>query len=285
MNLMLRLGKFEDAEACGRICFDAFTAIANQHNFPPDFPSPDVTIDWLSSVFPRSDVFSVVAEVDRNIVGSNFLWENGSIAGVGPITVAPEVQNGAIGKHLMECVLKRATQQGLAGVRLVQAAYHNRSLALYTKLGFDAREPLTMVQGAALNLTIPGYTVRPAEDADVEECDRLCTRIHGHDRHLELVSAMQTGTASVVEQGDRIVGYTTMIGFFGYTVAESNTAMKAMIGAASSFPGPGFLLPTRNSDLFRWCLQQGLRVVQPLTLMSTGLYNEPKAPFLPSILY
>jgi hypothetical protein len=29
------------------------------------------------------------------------------------------------------------------------------------------------------------------------------------------------------------------------------------------FAGPGFLLPTRNAELFRWCLNNGLRVVHP----------------------
>ena len=42
---------------------------------------------------------------------------------------------------------------------------------------------------------------------------------------------------------------------------------------------------TRNGELFRWCLGNGLRVVQPMTLMSLGLYSEPKGAFLPSVLY
>jgi hypothetical protein len=67
-------------------------------------------------------------------------------------------------------------------------------------------------------------------------------------------------------------------------VAESNEDLTALIGAAQSFPGPGFLLPTRNSDLLRWCLERGC-VVQPMTLMSTGLYNEPRGAFLPSVIY
>ncbi|MBC8094484.1 MAG: GNAT family N-acetyltransferase, partial [Akkermansiaceae bacterium] len=62
-------------------------------------------------------------------------------------------------------------------------------------------------------------------------------------------------------------------------------ALKAMIAAAPEFSGPGFLLPSRNSEIFRWCLNEGLRVTQPLTLMSMGLYNEPRGAFLPSILY
>ena len=76
-----------------------------------------------------------------------------------------------------------------------------------------------------------------------------------------------------------------MMPFLGHAVAESNEDLKALVGAAQSFPGPGFLLPTRNSDLLRWCLEKGLRVVQPMTLMSTGLYNEPGGAFLPSVIY
>ena len=43
--------------------------------------------------------------------------------------------------------------------------------------------------------------------------------------------------------------------------------------------------PSRNGELFRWCLSRGLKNVQPMTLMSHGLYSEPGGPFLPSILY
>jgi hypothetical protein len=39
----------------------------------------------------------------------------------------------------------------------------------------------------------------------------------------------------------------------------------------------------RNAELFAWCLAKGLRVVQPMTLMTKGLYNEPAGSFLPSI--
>lgn len=44
-------------------------------------------------------------------------------------------------------------------------------------------------------------------------------------------------------------------------------------------------MPTRNPALFRWCLDQGLRVVQPMTLMSLGRYNEPAGAWLPSVSY
>jgi N-acetylglutamate synthase-like GNAT family acetyltransferase len=239
----------------------------------------------LSALFSHPNIYSVVAELDGQVVGSNFLWETGTIAGVGPITVSPAVQNRQIGRRLMEHVMARARQRGFAGVRLVQAAYHNRSLSLYTKLGFEARELLSVMQGPVIGLQIPGYTVRKATIEDIEVGNRLYLKIHGHTREQELYDAIQQGTATVVEHAGRLTGYATQIGFLGYAVGESNDDLKALIGAASSFAGPGFLLLTRNGELFRWCLENGLRVVQPMTLMSWGLYNEPTGAFLPSVIY
>ena len=284
-DLRLRAGRAEDAERLGSICYGAFKAIAEGHNFPPDFPSPEVAGGLLASMLSREDVYSVVAEADGRVVGSNFLWENATIAGVGPITIDPDAQNAAVGRRLMEDVLRRAKEQNIAGVRLVQAAYHNRSLSLYTKLGFDAREPLSNLQGPAIGERIPGYAVRAAKEEDLGACNALSFRIHGHDRGPELLGAIGQGSANVVEHDGRITGYTTGIGFFGHTVGESNEDLKALIGATPEFPGPGFLLPTRNGEVLRWSLERGLQIVQPMTLMSLGLYNEPAGAFIPSILY
>jgi GNAT superfamily N-acetyltransferase len=285
MKTAFRPGTSSDAAACGAICYEAFKAIAAQHNFPPDFPSSDIAVSLLSMVLSRPDVYSVIAEIDHQVVGSNFLWEGDTIAGVGPITVLPSVQNGSVGRQLMEHVLERAHTGRHVGVRLVQAAYHNRSLSLYTKLGFEAREPLSTLQGAPLNLEVPGYGVRCATAEDLGACNELCLSVHGHDRHSELAHAIADGTATVVEHGGRITGYATSIGFFSHAVGRTNEELKALIGAAPAFVGPGFLLPTRNTELLRWCLTNGLRVVQPMTLMSRGLYQKPIGAFLPSVLY
>ena len=213
------------------------------------------------------------------------LDERNPIAGLGPITVDPAVQNKSIGRRLMDDAHQRAAQQKFLGVRLVQAAFHNRSLSLYAKLGYDVREPLACMQGPVSTQAIAGYTVRPATESDLDDCNRLCRKIHGHDRAGELRDGIKQGTATVVEHGGRITGYATLIGLFGHAVGESNNDLQALISTAKTFAGSGFLLPTRNTDLFRWCLAHGLRVVQPMTLMSLGLYNEPAGAFLPSILY
>ena len=99
MHATFRPGIQEDAQACGTVFFKAFKLIAEQHNFPVDFPLPETAVSLLTQLLSREDVYSVVAEMERGIVGSNFLWESDAIAGVGPITVDPSVQNGSIGRH------------------------------------------------------------------------------------------------------------------------------------------------------------------------------------------
>ena len=58
-----------------------------------------------------------------------------------------------------------------------------------------------------------------------------------------------------------------------------------MASAAPEFGGPGFLLPARNIEVFTWCTQRGLWIVQLMTLMTQGDYQNPSRPFLTSILY
>ncbi len=285
MEATLREARPEDAAAAGRVCVEAFTKISTEHGFPPDFPDVEVGVGLLSALIAHPGIHVVVAERDGAIVGSNVMDERSSIAGIGPITVSPRVQDHGLGRRLMQHMLDRVAERHGPGVRLVQAAFHNRSLSLYTKLGFEPREPLSCVQGTPLAERVPGHDVLPAVEDDLAACDALCLRVHGHTRHGELADAIRQAKATVVEHDGRITGYATGIAFFSHAVADTNADLRALIGAAAAFDGPGFLVPTRNGAMLRWCLERGLRIVQPMTLMTIGLYNEPQGAYLPSILY
>jgi predicted N-acetyltransferase YhbS len=284
-EVVVRTAAPEDAPACGQICYDAFSTINAAHGFPCDFPGSEASTGLLSMMFSMPDFFCVVAEVDGRIMGSNCLDERSAIRGVGPITIDPGAQNLGVGRKLMQVVMDRANERGAPGIRLVQAAFHNCSLSLYTSLGFDIREPLSCMQGRTLERNIPGCVVRPAKSDDADACNALSRQVHGFDRGVELAQAIEQGTARVVERGDRVTGYTTHLGFFGHSTAESNVDLQSLIASAESFAGPGILVPSRNHVLLRWCLENGLRVVQPMTLMSAGLYSDPSGAWLPSILF
>ena len=285
MNVTLRTGKPGDALACGRICYEAFGAISRTHGFPNEFPSAEAATAPLYAQLTNPGFYSVVAETDHKIVGSNFLDERSPIVGVGPVTVATDAQDRGIGRLLMEDVLQRATVRQAPGIRGVQSAYHTRSLSLYAKLGFEVRAILACMQGAPPHSAFSGYHVRPGTALDIAACDALCVRVHGHHRHSEIADSVSHGGCMIVEHDGRITGYSAGLGFNTHSLGETNEDLKALIATAQAFTGPGILVPAANAALFRWCLDRGLRIVQTMTLMTIGLYNQPAGSYLPSVSY
>lgn len=297
-NLRLRPGAIDDANEVGKIIYEAFSEIADKHGFPREFPTVDIGINVATLFLSNPGFYSIIAEdtgrTTNKIVGSNFLDERSAlVAGVGPITIDPKSQNKGVGRRLMVNVMERARSKNYPAIRLLQASYHNRSLALYTTLGFDVREPISTMQGKPIQAVIPGRTVRVANESDLESCNAVCRAVHGHDRNGELKDSIKQGIAKVVIHDDKITGYTSGLTYFNHSVGFTNDDIKALIASEAtttttttdSYGGPGILVPTRNAELFRWCLENNLRLVHQLTLMTVGMYNEPAGSYMPSILY
>ncbi len=284
-NLRLRPGRPEDAPELGRICYEAFTSVARQHGYASTWDSAERATEGMVALLAHPRFTSVVAESDGVVVGSNFLDERCVITGIGPITVDPRHQDHRIGRELMLAVMRRSAEIGAKGTRLVQVAYHTRSLALYAKLGFEVREPLTSFIGRSPRGRVEGRAVRAATEADLPACNRLCERVHGHDRGGALEDAIRQGTALVVEHEGQIAGYSTAVAWSGHSVGEANEDLIALIGHVCELGRNGILVPARNAALVRWCLDRGLTIFQQMTLMTMGMYREPQGAYLPSILF
>ena len=127
-----------------------------------------------------------------------------------------------------------------------------------------------------------------AVDGDVELCDELCKRILGVSRRCEIEKAVSSLSPLVAERSSKIVGYMTAPSLWlaNHGVAHSASDMHAMIlGAAAVNPSVSFLLPTRQTASFRWCLDQGMQVAKPMTIMAKGDYRLPTRPYMPSVFY
>lgn len=275
-----------DAENSGRIIYQAFCDIADRHNFPHDFPSGEAAAQMAQMLIDNSDVVGFAAEEDGKFVGSNFLWKQNAVAGVGPITVDPNIQSKGVGKKLMQAVIEAGRDAD--GIRLVQDAFNTTSMSLYASLGFDVVEPLVIMQGNLQNASA-NQQVRPLEEKDFDACAELCRQVHGFDRKKELKQTAQMLPAFVAERENRIVAYASAPIFWqmNHAVAETSADMQNLLSGAHALTGQplSFLLPTRQADLFRWCLGQGLRTIKPMNLMAMGEYKAPDGCFLPSVLY
>jgi predicted N-acetyltransferase YhbS len=285
-KVSLREAEPGDAAKCAEIVFEAFGAIHDHHRFQRDFPALEAAGGMLDMFIAHPQIWGVVAEIDGQIVGSNFLDERSPIRGIGPITVAPEGQDSGVGRRLMETVLERG--RDAPGIRLLQDAFHMRSLALYEALGFDVKEPVAVITGNPRQNAHSDHEVRPLEDQDLDACEELCRTVHGYERTNELRDATQAFTPFVALRESRIVAYASAVSFWpmNHGVAQTAADMEALlVGAAASIDEPlAFLVPLR-SELFRWSLEQGLRLVKPMNVMALGDYREPQGSWFPSVLY
>jgi GNAT superfamily N-acetyltransferase len=285
-QVTLREAEPGDAEALGQIVFDAFGAIHDQHRFPRDFPVLEAAMGMMSMWVPHPAIWGVVAEVDGRIMGSNFLDERDPIAGVGPITVAPEGQNAGVGRKLMDAVLERG--EAAPSIRLVQDGFHMRSLSLYTSLGFDVTASCIVMNGKPREESVDGVEVRPVTEDDFEQCEALCKQVHGFERTGALRDANQAFGSFAALRDGRVVAYASALTFWpmAYGVAESEEDMEALLlGGAALVDEPISLLVPLQSGLFRWCLEQGMRGVKPMNVMARGEYQDPSGSWFPSVLY
>ena len=288
MALIIRSIRQDDAEMCGKIGFQAHKAISSAHGYPSEQPSLEFAVGMIRTLLANPNSWGALAERDGQILGSIFLhvFPPSPVAAIGPLTVDPSAQGG-VGRALMGASLMEARKRSYDQVRLVQSPSHLRSFVLYTKCGFILREPLFLIRGNPVpSIVGKKHDVRAARSEDISVCNEICISVHGFSREIELRQAIDQQVASVnIDNTGNITGYAAGIGWLGHAVAKTNEVLKALVANASAIIGPGFFVPGRNSDLLRWLLDAGFRMVWPANLMTVGNYQDPTAPFLPSIAY
>ena len=98
MTMELRPVQMKDIQACGRVMYEAFTDIAQRHNFPPDFPNAAVAEGLLSDLLnaPAFDAFA--GEGEGRILGSIFVSRRSQVGGISVLTIDPKAQNRGVGR-------------------------------------------------------------------------------------------------------------------------------------------------------------------------------------------
>ena len=290
MSLTIRPIVQADTEACGKIGYEAHKAISSAHGYPSEQPSIEFAVGMIKTLIVNPNSWGALAERNGRILGSIFLhvFPPSPVAAIGPLTVDP-LAEGGVGRALMNTVLGEARKRQYDRVRLVQSPSHVRSFVLYTKCGFALREPLFLMQGNPIRSSTfsrSTHDVRAAHASDLPACNQLCMSVHGFSREMELHQAIEQGVASLsIDNQGNITGYAAGIGFFSHAVAKTNEDLKALVSSSPAIIGHGLFVPARNADLVRWLLEAGFRISWPANLMTIGQYNEPSAPYLPSIAY
>ena len=283
MTTELRQARAEDVSELGRICYEAFKDLSDRHGFPSDFASVEFAQQIVGMLVSQENVYSIGAFDGDAAKGSNFINMWGEVAGIGPISVDLAAQGEGIGRKLMDDVIAAAREQGHGMIRLCQDSFNMQSLALYTAMGFDTREPLAYLALSSVGSPDPGF--RPATAGDFDQMDELCQSVYRISRRGEYEVFLALGFPMFVLDRGQIAGY--HIGTaLGHGVAETTEDLLTLFaGYGATASGAHSFVPIRDGALYRGALAAGHRNIKVMNLMSLGPYEEPQGTYAPSAMF
>ena len=259
------------AERVFRVAFGTFLGAPDPENFWTDR-------DYVYGRFGADHIASFAAELDGQLVGSNFVTKWGSVGFFGPITMRPEKQGLGIGKALVEAVSTQFDKWGTRHAGLVTFPQSPLHLALYGKFGFYPRFLTAIMMAPAQaggNASVwSRYSALPEteREAAVKSCRELTEAIYdGLDLGAEIraVAARNLGdTLLLRDQTSRLAGFA--ICHWGPASEAGEGCCFVKFGAVR--PGPG--AEQRFASLLDACGMLAVAVGMPNVLAGVNLGRE-----------
>ena len=200
-----------DLPAASRIiglAFGTFRGVPDPENFMSD-------INYAQVRWKAEPASAFKAEIDGELVGSNFATRWGSVGFFGPLSVRPDLWDRGIAKQLMEPIIDLFDHWGVTNAGLLTMAHSPKHLGLYQHFDFWPRN-LT----AIMNKTVQagnghaGWTLYSSVSKNNRnECIRSCREVTdtiypGLDVEWEINAVHNQGIGDTVllMEDDEIVG-------------------------------------------------------------------------------
>ncbi len=106
------------------------------------FPEPETFFgdaDYVKTRWKAHPEAFFAAEMNGELVGSNFATNWGSVGFFGPLTIRPDLWDKGIGKRLMEPVMNLFDEWGTRHAGLFTFSHSAKHVGLYHKFGFCPR--------------------------------------------------------------------------------------------------------------------------------------------------
>lgn len=209
----------------------------------PDPESHRADVDFITPRWRADSSAAFAAEVEGELVGSNFATNWGSFGFFGPLTVRPDYWDKGVGQQLVRPVMECFKRWQLPQTGLFTFAESAKHIALYQKFGFWPRfltaimsKPVKSVAKAA---PVLNYSETPASEhhAVLQACHRLTNSIYpGLDleREIRAVFEQNLGDTVLVWNDDDLAGFAVCHCGAGTEAGDNKCYVK--FGAAQ--PGP-----------------------------------------------
>ncbi len=135
MAIAIRPMTESDLPAARQICCNAFGTFLGA----PDPENFWADRDYVYGRFGAEHVASFTAELDGEVVGSNFATRWGSVGFFGPLTVRPDLWNRGIAQPLIRAVSDAFDGWGVSHAGLCTFPHSAKHIHLYGKFGFYPR--------------------------------------------------------------------------------------------------------------------------------------------------
>jgi GNAT superfamily N-acetyltransferase len=124
--------ELSSADAIMRLAFGTFIGLPDPMAFMGDAA-------YVSNRWRADPNAAFAAEVNGELVGSNFATNWGSVGFFGPLTVRPEFWDKGVAKRLMEPIIELFTKWGTKHAGLFTFAQSQKHVGLYQRFGFWPR--------------------------------------------------------------------------------------------------------------------------------------------------
>ena len=212
MALIIRPLTAQDLSEAGRIIRLAFGTFLGA-------PEPEqfwMDMDYANTRWRADPTAAFGAELDGELVGSNFATRWGSVGLFGPVSVRPDLWDQAIGQRLMEPIMECFRTWGVQHVGLFTFAHSPKHVGLYQKYGFWPRFLTAVMSKPVAPGTSPGSWSRYAELPEPEQalCLRACRAVTESvypgldvEREIRAVQAQTLGDTVLLWEEQALVGF------------------------------------------------------------------------------
>jgi len=193
-----------------RLAFGTFAGAPDPENSRTD-------VDFVEPRWHTDASAAFAAELDGELVGSNFAVRWGSVGFFGPLTVRPDLWDRGIGRQLLHPAMECFEKWKITHAGLFTFAHSAKHIGLYQKFGFAARF-LTAIMSKAVQPAAPSVAPlstysrvpRGERNAVLHACYRLTDALYpglNVEREIRAVHAQNLGDTVLVWNDRELAGF------------------------------------------------------------------------------
>jgi predicted N-acetyltransferase YhbS len=202
--------------------------------------------DYLRGRWRADPSAAFAAELDGEVVGSNFATNWGSVGFFGPLTVHPDLWDRRIGQLLIDRAMRRFDAWGTQHVGLMTFAHSAKHRHVYEKFGFRPRGQIALMERDVRSTSHPPPWSRYADlseaerDAFLGACRSLTHALHpglNVEAEIRSVLAQQLGDTVLLPDTEGLAAFAVCHYGPGSEAGSGRCYLK--FGAARPGPAAG----------------------------------------------